>query len=200
MKLTKLLIIALLLLSSFAEAQQAFKGSVAFGMTTSQMSGDGLGGWHKFGLTGGGYITAPLSNSKSIRFGIQYAAKGSRTKLDTLTYNSFAYRLNYIEVPVQVGFQNGPFTFYGGLYYGQLINQEILANKVPYSVIPAFKKYDVGLAVNVSVPINDHLFLEGKFSTSVVPIRPSPNYANPLSYYERGNYNQVLYFTLGRNF
>lgn len=200
MKLTKYLLVFSIVFALKSQAQQAFKGSVTFGMTTSQMSGDGLGGWHKFGLTGGGYITAPISSTKSIRFGIQYADKGSRTKLDTITYNSFAYRLKYIEVPVQIGFQNGPFSFYAGVYYGQLVRQEILANKAPYPVIPAFKNYDVGVALNVSVPLNDKLYLEGKFSSSIIPVRPSPNYANPLSYYERGNYNQVLYFLVGRNF
>lgn len=200
MKLTKF-IFSVFLFSAFSlQAQQAFKGSVTFGMTTSQMSGDGLGGWHKFGLTGGGYITAPVSSNKSVRFGIQYADKGSRTKLDTITYNSFAYKLRYIEVPVQMGFQNGPFTFYAGLYYGQLIWQGIVANKASYPVNPSFRNFDVGLVLNVSLPLSDRMYLEGKFSSSVLPIRPSPNYANPLSYYERGNYNQVLYFLVGRNF
>jgi hypothetical protein len=200
MTLTRFLFLAFLLLSMTSSAQQAFKAGVSFGMTTSQISGDGLGGWDKFGITGGAFVSAPLSSKNGFRIGINYADKGSRTKRDTLNFNTFAYRLRYVEVPVQYSFQNGPFTFLSGLYYGRLIRQDILANSLTYEVIPAFRNFDVGLALGATLQMGDHFFIEGKFSTSIIPTRPSPNFANPNSYYEKGNYNQVLYFLIGRNF
>jgi len=200
MTLTRLLFLAFLLLSMTSSAQQAFKAGVSLGMTTSQISGDGLGGWDKFGITGGAFVSAPLSSKNGFRIGINYADKGSRTKRDTLNFNTFAYRLRYVEVPVQYSFQNGPFTFLSGLYYGRLIRQDILANSLTYEVIPAFRNFDVGLALGATLQMGDHFFIEGKFSTSIIPTRPSPNFANPNSYYEKGNYNQVLYFLIGRNF
>ncbi len=169
-------------------------------MTTSQISGDGLGGWDKFGITGGAFVSAPLSSKNGFRIGLNYADKGSRTKRDTLNFNTFAYRLRYIEVPVQYSFQNGPFTFLTGLYYGRLIKQDILANALTYDVIPAFRNYDVGITFGATLQMGDHFFIEGRFSSSMIPTRPSPNFANPNSYYEKGNYNQVLYFLIGRNF
>ena len=169
-------------------------------MTTSQISGDGLGGWDKFGVTGGAYVNAPLSSKNGLRIGIYYTEKGARTKRDTLNFNTFAYRLKYIEVPVQMSYQNGPFTFLTGFYYGRLIRQDILSNSLSYPVLPAFRNYDIGIALGTTLQLGDHLFLEGKFSTSIIPTRPSPNFANPNSYYEKGNYNQVLYFLIGRNF
>jgi hypothetical protein len=200
MTLTRFLFLAFLLLSMTSSAQQAFKAGVSLGMTTSQISGDGLGGWDKFGITGGAFVSAPLSSKNGFRIGINYADKGSRTKRDTLNFNTFAYRLRYVEVPVQYSFQNGPFTFLSGLYYGRLIRQDILANSLTYEVIPAFRNFDVGLALGATLQMGDHFFIEGKFSTSIIPTRPSPNFANPNSYYEKGNYNQVLYFLIGRNF
>jgi hypothetical protein len=200
MTLTRFLFLAFLLLSMTSSAQQAFKAGVSFGMTTSQISGDGLGGWDKFGITGGAFVSAPLSSKNGFRIGINYADKGSRTKRDTLNFNTFAYRLRYVEIPVQYSFQNGPFTFLSGLYYGRLIRQDILANSLTYEVIPAFRNFDVGLALGATLQMGDHFFIEGKFSTSIIPTRPSPNFANPNSYYEKGNYNQVLYFLIGRNF
>lgn len=200
MTLTRFLFLAFLLLSMTSSAQQAFKAGVSFGMTTSQISGDGLGGWDKFGITGGAFVSAPLSSKNGFRIGINYADKGSRTKRDTLNFNTFTYRLRYVEVPVQYSFQNGPFTFLSGLYYGRLIRQDILANSLTYEVIPAFRNFDVGLALGATLQMGDHFFIEGKFSTSIIPTRPSPNFANPNSYYEKGNYNQVLYFLIGRNF
>jgi hypothetical protein len=200
MKLTKALILFLTLLACSVNAQQAFNAGIAIGMTTSQISGDGLGGWDKFGITGGAYVNAPFNKKNGLRIGLYYSEKGSRTKRDTLNFNTFSYRLNYIELPVQWSYQNGPFTFLSGLYYGRLIKQDILANKLPYPVNPAFRNYDIGLCVGALLQLGDHFFVEGKFSTSVIPTRPSPNFANPNSYYEKGNYNQVLYFLIGRNF
>lgn len=200
MTLIKYITILLALFSLSAEAQQSFKAGLSFGMTTSQISGDGLGGWDKFGLTGGAFVSAPLSKKNGFRIGLNYADKGSRTKRDTLNFNTFAFRLRYIEVPVQYTFQNGPFTFLSGLYYGRLIRQDILANSLTYDVDPAFRNYDIGVAFGATLQMGEHFFIEGRFSSSVVPTRPSPNFANPNSYYERGNYNQVLYFLIGRNF
>lgn len=200
MTLTRFLVLCILLLSMNSNAQQAFKAGVSLGMTTSQISGDGLGGWDKFGVTGGAFVSAPLSSKNGFRIGLNYADKGSRTKRDTLNFNTFAYRLRYIELPVQYSFQNGPFTFLSGLYYGRLMKQDILANSLTYEVIPAFRNYDVGITLGTTLQMGDHLFIEGRFSSSIIPTRPSPNFANPNSYYEKGNYNQVLYFLIGRNF
>jgi hypothetical protein len=200
MKLTKLFLLFLFLLSYELQAQQAFKAGISLGMTTSQISGDGLGGWDKFGITGGAFVSAPFSSKNGFRIGLNYADKGSRTKRDTLNFNTFAYRLRYIEVPVQYSFQNGPFTFLSGLYYGRMIKQDILSNALKYDVIPAFRNYDLGITLGATLQLGDHLFLEGRFSSSILPTRPSPNFANPNSYYEKGNYNQVLYFLIGRNF
>lgn len=200
MTLTRFLFLSFLLLSFTSNAQQAFKAGVSFGMTTSQISGDGLGGWDKFGLTGGAFVSAPISSKNGLRIGINYADKGSRTKRDTLNFNTFAYRLRYVEVPVQYSFQNGPITFLSGLYYGRLIKQDVLANSLTYDVNPPFRNFDIGIALGTALQMGDHFFIEGKFSSSVIPTRPSPNFANPNSYYEKGNYNQVLYFLIGRNF
>jgi hypothetical protein len=200
MKLTKLFLLFLFLLSYELQAQQAFKAGISLGMTTSQISGDGLGGWDKFGITGGAFVSAPFSSKNGFRIGLNYADKGSRTKRDTLNFNTFAYRLRYIEVPVQYSFQNGPFIFLSGLYYGRMIKQDILSNALKYDVIPAFRNYDLGITLGATLQLGDHLFLEGRFSSSILPTRPSPNFANPNSYYEKGNYNQVLYFLIGRNF
>jgi len=200
MKLTKLALLVIALHSFSAHAQQAFNAGLSVGMTTSQISGDGLGGWDKFGLTGGAYVNAPFSSKKGIRVGLFYTEKGSRTKRDTINFNVFAYRLKYIEVPIQYSFQNGPFTFLTGIYYGRLIKQDILSNGASYPVSPAFRNYDFGLALGATLQLGDHFFIEGKFTTSVIPTRPSPNFANPNSFYEKGNYNQVINFLLGRNF
>lgn len=200
MKSIKLLFLVLTIFSMSAHAQQSFKAGLTFGMTTSQISGDGLGGWDKFGFAGGAFVSAPFSSKTGFRIGINYAEKGARTKRDTLNFNTFAYRLKYVEVPVQYAVKNGPLTFLYGVYYGRLIKQDILSNGYSYEITPPFKNYDFGVSVGAALQMGDHFFIEGKFSSSVIPTRPSPNFANQNSYYEKGNYNQVIYFLIGRNF
>ena len=66
MKLTKFFLLFLALLCSELHAQQAFNAGIAIGMTTSQISGDGLGGWDKFGITGGAYVNAPFNKKTDL--------------------------------------------------------------------------------------------------------------------------------------
>ena len=97
--------IVALLLASAVMAQEAnsskknFKGGLIAGGVTTQISGDGLGGWDKFGLAAGAWVQVPLSERTSATMSIQYINKGSKT-VDTLTHNMFGYYLNYFEVPV----------------------------------------------------------------------------------------------------
>ena len=91
------LFFALLLLGlsqiSFAQEESGqkrnFKGGLIAGAVTSQISGDGLGGWDKFGLAAGAWVNVPFSDRASATMSMKYINKGSRTKRDTLrTYSA----------------------------------------------------------------------------------------------------------------
>ena len=102
------LFFALLLLGlsqiSFAQdvsgQKRNFKGGLIAGAVTSQISGDGLGGWDKFGLAAGAWVNVPFSDRSSATMTMKFINKGSRTKRDTINFETFGYYLNYIEVPL----------------------------------------------------------------------------------------------------
>ncbi|MCC6599702.1 MAG: PorT family protein [Crocinitomicaceae bacterium] len=197
----KIFFFFLLLYPLFSLAQKQFQAGLTAGLVTSQMSGDGLAGWNKFGFAGGGWVRSSLSSHLTGSMSIQFINKGSQTKIDTITYNSFAYKLNYIEVPVGLGYKmKERWIFSLGASAAFLISQKSVSNKYSYPTNPPFEKYDIGAFGSAVLLMGDYWSLELKLSTSFIPIRPSPNYANQFSFYERGNYNQVIQFMLMRGF
>lgn len=186
-------------------SKRNFKGGVVFGGVTSQISGDGLGGWDKFGITAGAWVNVPFSERVSATMSMKYINKGSRTKIDTITFNTFGYYLNYIEVPLWFSYapskkEPDRLVVNFGPYAGYLFNQKIIANGFDYDVNPRFESIDVGLEFGVSFWITPKFSVNFMTSSSVLPTRPNPSQVNPLSYYEKGNYNQTLQLLLAKGF
>lgn len=186
-------------------SQNEFKGGVALGMTTTQVSGDGLGGWDKFGVVAGAWVDMPIHQDWSIQLGMSYINKGSKTKRDTINYQTFGYYLNYVDVPVllqrKITMRSKPQGEVGfGPYIGLLLNQKIVSNGVDRDILPPFERYDIGLNCTFRWWWSNRVYTSLAFTTSVLPTRPNPSSVNPGSYYEKGTYNQTLQFCFGRRF
>ncbi len=188
-----------------ASSGRSFKGGLLLGAVTSQISGDGLGGWDKFGMTAGAWVQVPFSERASATMSIRYINKGSRTKLDTITFNRFGYYLNYIEVPLS--FSYSPSRKYTdqlfinfGPYAGYLFNQKIISNGYDYEVNPPFERLDIGLELGVTFWVTPKFGASLVSSSSVLPTRPNPSQVNQFSYYEKGNYNQTLQLVIFKGF
>jgi len=178
-----------------------FKGGLLAGAVTSQISGDGLGGWDKFGLAAGAWVSVPFSERSSATMTMKYINKGSRTKRDTINFNTFGYYLNYIEVPLWFSYRvsrksESRLLISGGPVVGFLMKQKIIANGYDYVVDPPFESFDVGVELGVSYWLTASFGVHIMGSSSVIPTRPNPAQVNPLSYYEKGNYNQTLQLLL----
>jgi hypothetical protein len=178
-----------------------FKGGLIAGAVTSQISGDGLGGWDKFGLAAGAWVNVPFSDRASATMTMKYINKGSRTKRDTINFNTFGYYLNYIEVPLWFSYRvsrksESRLLISGGPVVGFLMKQKIISNGYDYEVNPPFGRLDVGAELGISYWITPSLGVHIMGSTSVLPTRPNPSQTNRFSYYEKGNYNQTLQLLL----
>ena len=188
-----------------SSSKRNFKGGVLAGGVTSQISGDGLGGWDKFGVTAGAWVNVPFSQRASATMSMKYINKGSRTKIDTLTFNSFGYYLNYIEVPIWFSYapskkEPDRLLINFGPYAGYLIKQKIISNGFDYPVNPLFESMDIGLELGATFWITPKFSINIMSSSSVLPTRPNPSQVNPLSYYEKGNYNQTLQLIVAKGF
>ena len=157
------LFFALLLLGlsqiSFAQDESSqkrnFKGGLIAGAVTSQISGDGLGGWDKFGLAAGAWVNVPFSDRSSATMTMKYVNKGSRTKRDTINFETFGYYLNYIEVPLWFSYRlskksDSRLVLNVGPCIGFLLNQKKKENGVDREIDPPFEKLDVGAELGVS--------------------------------------------------
>jgi hypothetical protein len=188
-----------------ASSRRNFKGGLVAGGVTSQISGDGLGGWDKFGFTAGAWVSVPFTEQLSAAMSMKFINKGSRTKLDTLTYNTFGYYLNYVEVPIWLCYsvskkEPGKMVVNLGPYAGYLFKQKIISNGFDYVVNPPFENIDIGIEAGVSFWITPKFSVNFMTSTSVLPTRPNPSQVNKTNYYEMGNYNQTLQLTFCKGF
>ena len=177
---------------------QRFKMGLKVGPMTSQMSGDGLGGFDKFGAVAGAQVRATLNERNSVSLGMEYMSKGSRAPIDTINHNTFAYRLHYLQIPINWHYTySNRLQFHGGLYAGYLIHQSVMANKLTYALNeyggqPGFNSWDIGGQMGVQFVWNDNNGFVLEFGQSIVPIRDNPSKTNQYSFYESGNYNSTL--------
>ena len=185
---------ALLLIQTISSAQKVirFRGGVNAGLVTSQVSGDGLGGWDKLGVTGGAFVSMGFNEKSSLDIGIMYSSKGSRMKKDTVSFSSFAYKLNYIDIPVLYGHRIGDLQLHIGPYVGILISQTEMRNGFDALPNPKFGLIEVGGEFGIGYWFSERNLLQIRAQTSMLPTRPAPNPANKYNYYQQGNYNQVL--------
>ncbi len=208
MNWTKIFLLSSLALSCFngfsqdnnEGGNQRFSMHAKIGMDVSQMSGDGLSGFHKPGANIGAIVKGKLKNNHAFSIGIEYISKGSRAPIDTLNHNTFAYRLHYVQIPLLYHFQyNQRLQFQIGPYASYLVKQGVMANKNLYTMYeyggqPGFRSWDVGGCLGASFIFNDNNNFLIEFGQSILPIRPNPSKTNQYSFYESGNYNSTLSF------
>ena len=67
----------ILFLSTISLFPQNFKGGVIGGVSTSQVSGDNLGGYNKASLFIGVFTELPITNISNVKMEMNYIGKGS---------------------------------------------------------------------------------------------------------------------------
>ncbi|MEO5569804.1 MAG: outer membrane beta-barrel protein [Bacteroidia bacterium] len=181
-----------LLLSDIAFAQK-FRAGLITGFTTSQVSGDQLGGFDKSGFEFGGLVAIPVSQKFDFSFQIVFIQKGSKKPFNAEQgdYSYYLLRLNYIEVPflLQYNFSKN-IQFEAGPTFGKLISSK---EEDEHGQIPApkeFRSFDLGamFGMNYMLFTNFYICLEG--SNSLFPIRDADIEGG------RDQYNSVLMFSL----
>jgi len=196
MKLKITCFIMMLFISNNINAQE-FKAGMKAGISTSQVSGDNLGGFHKAGLLIGGYVNRNINPLLSLQLEMIFIQKGSSN-----TNKNFPIAeiyLDYIEVPLLLIYRQSENIFIesgihtsaliNGYYhdlYGRLENQ----NK--------FDNFDLGFIIGVNYKINNKLSLNTRASNSIIPFA---EHASGQTYrFNKGKYNTGLSFILQYQF
>jgi hypothetical protein len=178
---------------------QNFGGGIIAGLSTSQISGDRLGGFDKAGLLIGGFVNKSISNLLSIQMEMTFIQKGSRNPNNTEPHE---YDLNYVEIPLMLQMNTKyNIEIEGGFLTGILVNQsERYSDGVKLKTISNgnFNKFDFGFGIGILYPLNTNLTLNTRVSNTLF-FRPIREFTAQTSI-NKGNYNSVLSFALHYNF
>ena len=190
------LLLCLFTFFTFFSFSQNFKGGVIAGVSTSQVSGDALGGFHKAGLYLGVFTELPLSPISNIKMEMNYIQKGSNNP-KIFENNMPDISTSYIEVPISINYFQTEMTFFEvGIQTAFLLNSSDndLYGSIKNSQSIAFNQFDLGAFIGMSHDLTDKIQLNSRISNSILPVRP---HASGVTYQlNKGQYNSVLSFTL----
>ncbi len=196
------LLSSMALLYTGVYGQIEFSGGVEFGAATSQVSGDALQGYEKFGLSAGPFVRATISEKSSARMSILYVNKGSKKNADTDNgdFRTYVLKLDYLEVPLLYNYAYDKFRAEIGIGIGTLVSSKVVEDGIDRDLIQPFESLEFSILAGLNYNFSDNLFINGRFSQSIIPVRKSPSVVNPLSFYEAGQYNSVLQLMFGYEF
>ena len=181
---------------AFFSFSQNFKGGVIAGVSTSQVSGDALGGFHKAGLYLGVFTALPLSPISNIKMEMNYIQKGSNNP-KIFENNIPDISTSYIEVPISIHYyQNEITSLEAGLQTAFLLTStdNNISGNIQSNINHPFNNIDLGAFIGMNYHLTDNILLNSRISNSIFPVRPHVSGAE--SRWNRGQYNSVLSFTL----
>jgi len=192
-KFAILLCCGFLAISSHA---QYFSGGIIAGISTSQVSGDQLGGFNKVGFLVGAFTNKSISPLLSIQMEMTYIQKGSNNP--KMNENSISdISLSYVEIPLLIKYrQSNTIAIEGGIETAFLISSSDndIYGKISATNRREFNTTDIGVFIGLDYSISPRLILNSRISNSIIPIRA---HASGATYkLNKGQYNSVLSFAL----
>jgi hypothetical protein len=180
------------------------KGVLIGGFNLSQVDGDEVYGFNKFGINAGFGGILPLGHRFSLSVEVLYNEKGSFRKyapspVDTLENPYYSLKLNYLTAPIMIHFEDrSTWTFGLGFSWSRMVGfKELEFNKAQEWNRPdiTYKtKNDFSIIADLRFRIWKHLKLNAQYSYSLARIRaryydPDPPNIEPWS---RNQYNNVI--------
>lgn len=182
-----ILFLALLVVGEEVHAQrgrsrgrQVFKAYPAFGATGSQIRGDELRGYNKWGITAGvgAMLSLDRDNMWNASIEADFSQRGAQNKTHE-PYRLVEFTMNYVDIPLTIHFTDpyGGITLGLGLVYSRLVQQPHgIMYYTPNSFIPdtsdmSFLKNDFSAALDVRFPIWRGLTLNFRLQHSLLPIK-----------------------------
>ena len=192
---------------TFNMMAQSFSGGAILGLSTSQVGGDNLAGFHKAGLLIGVFANKSIYQNLSFQMEMTYIQKGSENpKIDDETDANYLKQdisSSYIEVPFLLQYhQSNNFSIEGGIQTAYLIDAYYNDSygKIESNNMSPFISYDIGLMIGLDYKYSKNISLNTRLSNSIFPIG-TEDYENQEIFgsTRKGKYNLVLSFTLHYN-
>lgn len=171
---------ALLLLSGMALSPvnaQRIMGAAILGMNATQVDGDEVYGYKKFGLNAGAAAIIPFKEKWSVSIENIYSEKGAhqrRRYLDSLD-GSYDLKLNYLEVPVLLHFTDKEtVTFGAGMSWGRLVKvwEQRNGYEMPATILQSgiYRSSDLNLLLDIRFRVFERFRFNARYAYSIRPI------------------------------
>lgn len=181
----------------FSANGQDFNGGLYAGLNTSQVFGDGLGGFNKPGLYGGIFVSRGFGRQMGLSLEFSYIEKGSREKLDENSPDPFPYTLkaNYLEVPILLYYKQDGFWFEFGPSFSYFLYGSDEDSQNNFQPTAQFEPTNLGFIIGSAYHLTDHIQMKVRYTGSILPFRKLEHAEN--SFWRRGGqYHEGLSFTL----
>lgn len=193
---------------------QSFNGGLIAGGVISQVNGDGYGGFHQIGFTGGGFINLPFGQCSAVQMELKYSMFGARAAGNATAaaggLDHFKSRLNYIELPVmyqysltklRIGQQSLSFiTLEIGLSLDYLFNYKEIASDGSQNTQINWLKFSATGNVGVHFNVSHGFGINIRSMNSILPIRINYEYTDNYWDYKYNYFNIVLQATVTYTF
>ncbi len=181
--ITLFIIIAL---SPFGLHAQIIKGETILGMNLTQVDGDEVFGFRKFGLNVGGGVLIPFDKKGrwDVNMELIYTQKGSYQRpqynaidsLGNVLTGEYKLKLNYVEIPVTVMFTDRERVSFGaGFSYGRLIGVKEWehGNRVETTTLSSgtYSKNDISVLADFRIRIWKALKFNFRYQYTLLKIR-----------------------------
>ncbi len=173
MRLTFLWLLFILFNTNSIFAQnKRFKLLVNLGLNASQVNGDKLAGFDKFGWNAGLGVERDVSQKSSFSFEINYSEKGSKDVVNTQNpIQDTLFRFNYIDIPLIYTYHFYPkFSAHTGIYNSVLLKASYDDFVNVYDRSSVIKKTDHGLLIGLAYHMNTKLLFQFRLSQSIYDV------------------------------
>jgi hypothetical protein len=162
---------------SFSASAQRIMGAAILGVNASQVDGDEVYGYKKFGLNAGLSAIVPFGDKWSVSIENVFSQKGAHQRaryLDSLD-GSYDLKLNYLDVPLLVHFTDKDIvTFGAGLSWGRLIQVSEQRNgyDMPATTLQSeiYNSNDFNLLLDLRFRVFERFRFNARYAYSLRPI------------------------------
>lgn len=189
-KTLTLIVAALLTLTAIRSQAQSFDGGAMAGIVTSQIDGDGYGGFHQMGWTGGLFARIPSDGPSAWQMELRYTLLGAHSDVKEVESGLLPMdiRLHYAQLPILFRYDlsdlsvNGTplkfITFEAGISADFLISGKQSADFEDLFENDSWLRFSATGHLGVEFDLNRNWGIDLRYLHSLVPCRwnlESPN-------------------------
>lgn len=168
--------LSLILFFNIAFAQEnKFRLLVVAGFNASQINGDNLSGFNKFGINTGLGIQRKFSRKSGLQLEFIYSEKGSKDVVTALNpINDTLFQLNYIDLPLVYTYSiYSKFNVELGIYNSVRVKAIYSDYVNNYDKTNIIRRTDHGGLIGLNYQLFEHLSVNGRLSQSFFDINAS---------------------------